>query len=126
MARGGGVGGGGGMGNRKMRRAMGRMMAGAGANAEPVPDVLEVVIRTERSETILPKPTVMKMEAGGRTSFTVSGADVEEREIEAPAFRDEDIDLVCQQTGVGRDRAVEVLGETGGDMAQAIMRLSSG
>ena len=109
-----------------MRRAMTRMMAGANANAEPVPDVLEVVIRTERSETIVPKPAVMRMEAGGRTTFTVSGGDVEEREIEAPAFRDEDIDLVCQQTGADRDRAVEMLAETGGDMAQAIMRLGSG
>lgn len=114
------------MGNRSMRRAMGRMMAGANANAEPVPDVREVAIRTERDETIVVKPTVMKMEVEGKTTFTVTGGDVEEREIEAPAFRDEDIDLVCQQTGAGRDRAVEVLGETGGDIAQAIMRLGSG
>lgn len=114
------------MGNRKMRRAMSRMMAGANASAEPVPDVLEVSIRTERSETIVVKPTVVKMDNDGRTTFTVVGQDVEEREIEAPAFRDEDVDLVCQQTGASRDRAVEALTDTGGDMAQAIMRLGSG
>lgn len=114
------------MGNRKMRRAMSRMMAGANASAEPVPDVLEVAIRTERSETIVVKPTVLKMDNDGRTTFTVVGQDVEEREIEAPAFRDEDVDLVCQQTGASRDRAVEALTDTGGDMAQAIMRLGSG
>lgn len=109
-----------------MRRAMMRMMAGSNASAEPMAGVREVVIRTERDETIVAKPTVVRMEVEGRTTFTISGDDIEEREIEAPAYRDEDVDLVCQQTGAGRDRAAEVLSETGGDIAQAIMRLGSG
>lgn len=115
-----------GMGNRSMRRAMNRMMAGANASAEPMSGVREVLIRTERDETIVAKPTVMRMEVEGKTTFTVSGDDIEERELEAPAFKDEDVDLVCQQTGVGRDRAADVLTETDGDIAQAIMRLGSG
>lgn len=115
-----------GMGNRSMRRAMMRKLGGTNPIGEPMPGVREVLIRTERDETIVAKPSVMKMEVDGNTTFTVTSNDIEERELEAPVFKDEDVDLVCQQTGVGRDRAADVLTETGGDIAQAIMRLGSG
>jgi len=107
------------------RRQLGRMLEGMNVNTEEIPGVREVVIRTERSELVIEKPTVSKMDVGGKTLYSVTGDDGEERELDAPVFSSDDIDLVCQQTGAGRERASEVLAETDGDIAQAIMRLSN-
>lgn len=114
-----------GKGARGMRRQLGRMLEGMDVNAEEVPDVREVVIRTERSELVIERPVVTKMGVGDKTMYSVTGDEAEERELDAPLFSDGDIDLVCQQSGVGRERASEVLAETDGDIAQAIMRLSN-
>ena len=105
---------------------MGRMLEGMSMNTEEVQGVREVVIRTERSELIIAKPAVTKTAVGDKMTYTVSGEEGEERELDAPVFSDDDIELVCHQAGVDRDRASEVLAETNGDIAQAIMRLGSG
>lgn len=108
-----------------MRRRLDRMLEGMNVNAEEVPGVQEVVIRTERSELVIKKPVVTKVGMGDKTMYSVTGDEGEERELDAPLFSSDDIELVCQQSGAGRERASEALAETDGDIAQAIMRLSN-
>lgn len=108
-------------GNRNMRRMMDRM----GLDMQEVPNVREVVIRTERKETVISKPQVTETRSKEGSVFTVVADSYEERELEVPAFSDEDIDLVCQQAGVDKERAVGALAEAKGDLAQAIMLLGT-
>ena len=43
-----------------------------------------------------------------------------------PVFSEEDVDLVAQQTGVGREKARNALVEAKGDLARAILLLTTG
>ena len=105
-----------------MRRMMDRM----GLDMSEVPDVREVVIRTDRKEIILEKPSVTEMRAKDSTIFTVTADGYEERELEVPAFSDEDVQLVAQQAGADEERARGALAEAKGDLARAILLLTSG
>ena len=51
---------------------------------------------------------------------------VEEKELEVPIFSEDDIMLVCQQANCDEEKAKDALAETKGDIAQAILRLTSG
>jgi len=62
--------------------------------------------------------------AQGTRVFQVVG-EVEEVEVEKKTFSDEDILLVQQQTGVSKERAAAALEETDGEVARAILKLSS-
>ena len=50
----------------------------------------------------------------------------EEKELEVPIFSEDDIMLVCQQANCDEEKAKDALAETKGDIAQAILRLTSG
>ena len=108
-------------GNRNMRRMMDKM----GLDMQEVPNVQEVIIKTDKKEIILSKPQVTEMKAKDSSIFTVTADGYEEKELEVPIYRDDDIDLVCQQAGVDRERAIDALNESKGDMAQAILQLSN-
>jgi nascent polypeptide-associated complex subunit alpha len=108
------------MDNRQARRAMERM----GINMKELPDVQEVVIRTADKELHIRNATVSEVNAQGNRVFQVAG-DVEETEVEKKAFNDEDIVLVQQQAGVNRERAVAALTEADGEVARAILKLTS-
>lgn len=109
-------------GNRQMRRMMDKM----GLDMQEIPNVREVVIKTDKKEIILSKPSVTEMKAQDNTIFTVTSDGYEEKELDVPVFSDDDIDLVCLQANVDKERAVEALTEAKGDLAQAIMNLTTG
>ena len=50
----------------------------------------------------------------------------EEAELEVPIFSDEDIQLVSQQAGVDEEKAKSALEEAKGDLARAILLLTTG
>ena len=108
-------------GNREMRRMMDKM----GLNMEEVPNVQEVIIKTDKKEIIIPKPAVTEMKAKGNSIFQVVAESYEEKELEVPIFSDEDIALVCQQAGVNEEQAKSALEESKGDLARAILLLTS-
>ena len=109
-------------GNRDARRMMDKM----GLNVKKVDDVREVVIRTDRKEIVVSSPEVAEMGGGDdAVIYTVTGKDFEERELDAPTFRDEDVELVCMQAGVEKGRATDALAESDGDIAKAILMLST-
>ena len=94
-------------------------------NLQDFPGVREVVIRTDKNEIILPKPSVARLEANGSATFMVTAESYEERELEAPTFSDEDVDMVCLQANVDKDRAIEALIDSKGDLARAVLQLTT-
>lgn len=108
-------------GNRQMRRMMDRM----GLDMQEIPNVQEVIIKTDKKEIILSKPSVTEMKAQNNSIFTVTADGYEERELEVPVFSNEDIQLVCQQAGVDEEKAKNALVEAKGDLARAILILTT-
>ena len=108
------------MDNRQARRAMERM----GINMNEVPDVQEVVIRTSSKELHVTNASVSEIMAQGNRIFQVVG-EVEEVAVQKKTFKDEDILLVQQEAGVTRERAVAALEESDGEVARAILKLTT-
>ena len=109
-------------GNRQMRRMMDKM----GLDMEEIPNVQEVIIKTDKKEIIIPKPSVTEMKSKENSIFQVIAESFEEKELEVPIFSEDDIMLVCQQASCDEEKAKDALAETKGDIAQAILRLTSG
>jgi len=108
------------MDNRQARRAMERL----GINMKEIPDVQEVIIRTSDKEMHIKDASVSEVNAQGNRIFQVMG-EVEEVEVEKEAFSDEDVLLVQQQANVSREKAVAALEEADGEVARAILKLTS-
>lgn len=114
---------------RELKRMMDRM----GMSTQGMPEVKEVIFRTSDKEMVVRNPAVTVIEIQGQRLFQVVGEGLEERELsvgaapEAKAFRvpDEDVQLVAQQAGVSLEEARIALEETQGNLAQAILLLSS-
>ena len=108
-------------GNREMRRMMDKM----GLDMNELSNVQEV-IKTDKKEIIISKPSVTEMKAKESSIFTVTADSYEEAELEVPIFSDDDIQLVSQQAGVDEEKAKSALEEAKGDLARAILLLTSG
>ncbi len=108
-------------GNRQIRRMLDKM----GLNMNELKDVLEVVITTNDREIIIKSPTVAEMKSEDSTIYQVVGDDIEEKQREVVKFRDEDIMLVSQQAGVSKEVAIQALTESQGDLAKAILNLTT-
>jgi len=108
-------------GNRDMRRMLDKM----GLNMLEMTNIEEVVIRTDSKEIFLIKPQVIEMKGKESTIFQIIAGDIEEKEREVPTFSEEDIILVMQQSSSSREKAVLALTDTKGDIAQAILNLTT-
>jgi nascent polypeptide-associated complex subunit alpha len=108
-------------GNREMRRMLDKM----GLEMKEMGEIEEVVIRTETKELYLIKPQVVEMKGKDSTIFQVVATDIEERQKEVPSFKEEDVVLVMQQASVSKDRAIQALTDSKGDLAQAIINLTT-
>ena len=108
---------------REARRLMRRM----GLSMNTMPDVREVIIRTDRKEVVIEAPEVSVMEIQGQRIFQIMGGEVSEKAREGrPSIPEEDVQLVAQQANVSLEKARAALEETGGDLAQAILLLTQG
>ncbi len=108
-------------GNREMRRMLDKM----GLEMKEIGNIEEVIIKTETKELYLIKPQVVEMKGKDSTIFQVVAADIEEKEREVPSLKEEDIILVMQQSNVTREKATQALIDAKGDMAQAILNLTT-
>ena len=66
------------------------------------------------------------MKSKENSIFQVIAESFEEKELEVPIFSEDHIILVCQQANCDEEKAKDALAETKGDIAQAILRLTSG
>lgn len=108
-------------GNRDMRRMLDKM----GLNMQEMSNIEEVVIRTDSKEIFLIKPQIIEMKGKESTIFQIIAGDIEEKEREVPTFSEEDIILVMQQASSSREKAILALTDTKGDIAQAILNLTT-
>lgn len=110
--------------NPKQLKQMQRAMKQMGMDNKDIKGVTEVVIKFKTKEIVITNPKVNLMDFMGQQTYQVSGKIVENK-IEAEiVIPDDDIDLVSTQTGVSKEKALETLKETKGDLAEAILRLS--
>ena len=108
-------------GNRQMRRMLDKM----GLDMEEIPNVQEVIIKTDKKEIVIPKPSVTEMKSKENSIFQVIAESFEEKELEVQIFSEDDIMLVCQQANCNEEQAKDALAESKGDIAQAILKLTS-
>jgi nascent polypeptide-associated complex subunit alpha len=108
-------------GNREMRRMLDKM----GLEMKEMDSVEEVIIKTDTKELYLIKPQVVEMKGKDSTIFQVVASNVEERKKEIPSFKEEDVVLVMQQANVTKEKAIQSLIDSKGDIAQAILGLTS-
>ena len=108
------------MDNRNTRRMMDRL----GINMKEISNVEEVIIKTPDKEMHITNASMSEVNAQGQRVFQVMG-DVEEVEVERKTFSEEDVLLVQQQTGATKERAMAALEETDGEVARAILKLTS-
>ncbi|HYB04086.1 MAG TPA: nascent polypeptide-associated complex protein [Nitrososphaerales archaeon] len=109
--------------NRQARRMMDQM----GINMDQIEGVEEVIIRTPDKDLVIKGAAVseVRVKGGGTRIFQVTGEDVEERMREKPKYTKEDVMLVAQQANVSEARAEQALKDNDGDLATAILKLSS-
>jgi len=104
-----------------MRRMLDRM----GLEMKELNNVQEVIIKTDTKEIIISKPAVTEMKAKDNSIFQVIAESYEERELEVPVFSQDDIMLVAQQANVSPEEATKALTEAKGDLARAILLLTT-
>ena len=97
-----------------------------GLDMNELQNVQEVIIKTDKKQIIISKPSVTEMKAKDSSIFTVTADSYEEVELAVQIFSDEDIQLVSQQAGVDEEKAKSALEEAKGDLARAILLLTSG
>jgi nascent polypeptide-associated complex subunit alpha len=106
--------------DRNARRMMDRM----GINQKEVPGVEEVIIRTATKDLVINGASVQEVNFQGNRIFQVSG-EVEEVAKEVKKFSEDDIVLVQQQANVTREKALAALEQSDGEVAKAILLLTS-
>jgi nascent polypeptide-associated complex subunit alpha len=120
--------------NRRMNpREQKRMMQRMGMNMDQVADVQQVIIRTAGKDIVIDEPEVAILEVQGQKMYQVIGGQVSEQApsnrhtiaAAVPAFSEEDVRLVADQTGKSFEKAKEALEECQGDLAKAILLLQS-
>jgi nascent polypeptide-associated complex subunit alpha len=108
-------------GNRDMRRMLDKM----GLEMNDLGSIEEVIIKTETKEIFLLKPQVIEMKGKESTIFQVVASNIEEKQKDVLKFKEEDIVLVMQQANVLKEKAIQALTDARGDIAQAILNLTT-
>ena len=104
-------------------RQMNQMMKKLGINVKDIPNVEKVIILTEKKEYVFTDAEVTVMDAQGQKTYQVVGnPSIANREKQFP---EDDINLIMDQTGADKEEIIKILKETDGDIAEAIMKLSS-
>ncbi len=121
---------------RMMKQAMKKM----GIKEEAL-EVSKVIMKLgDGKELVFENPQVSKVDMMGQETYQVVGepeereAGEESNETESaeegsedttPEINDDDINTVVDQTGCSKEKAKEVLEETKGDLAEAIIKLKA-
>jgi nascent polypeptide-associated complex subunit alpha len=104
-----------------------RMMQKMGMKIDEINGVTEVLIRTATREIIIEEPIVTSVVVQGQRMYQITGGSTHERtpsaEAEPPEVPEEDAKLVAAQTGKTVDEAKAALQESGGNLAEAILKL---
>jgi nascent polypeptide-associated complex subunit alpha len=99
------------------------MMKKLGMNVEQIEDVQSIVIKTPKGNYVFDSADVQAMTMQGQTTYQITG-DIrfEPADVEIPK---EDVTMVAAQANVSEEKAKEALKASKGDIADAIIRLTS-
>ena len=98
------------------------MMKQMGIKQEEI-EAIRVVIEGSDKNIVIEPANVQKVVMQGQESWQITGeAREESKEVGVSA---EDIDLVSEKTGKSKEDASKALEESNGDIAEAIVKLSS-
>ncbi|MBC7086292.1 MAG: nascent polypeptide-associated complex protein [Methanomethylovorans sp.] len=113
-----------GVGGRGINPAkMKQMMKQMGISIDEIPNVEQVIIRTPDVDIVFNDANVTVMTAQGTDTYQIVGTPERvPRKLEIP---DNDVRLVAEQTGVSEVEARKALEKAKGDLAEAILSLSS-
>ncbi|MFP3130279.1 MAG: nascent polypeptide-associated complex protein [Nitrososphaeria archaeon] len=111
----------------RMNRDMRRMLEKMGIEIEELQNVKEVIIRTDKEEYFIKKPTVNLVKMQGTLSFEIMGGEFTKNQLEIKEatleIKEDDVLLVARETGVSKEVAEKVLRESNGDIALAILKI---
>jgi len=107
-----------GMNPRKMQQAMKKM----GISQVEIP-ANEVIIKQDDKEIVISNPQVSLVKMMGQDTYQVVGSATERAISSTPDINEDDIKTVMDQTGASEEKVKEVLEETKGDLAEAIIKL---
>ena len=103
-----------------------------GMNMDSIPEVQQVIIRTNSKDIVIDEPEVAILQVQGQKMYQVIGGQVSEQAPSqrltakpAATYSEEDVRLVADQTGKSPEKAKEALEECQGDLAKAILLLQS-
>ena len=104
-----------------------RMMQKMGMKIDEISGVTDVLIRTATREIVIEEPVVTSVVVQGQRMYQITGGSTHERapsgEAAPPEVPEEDAKLVAAQTGKSVDEARAALKESGGNLAEAILKL---
>ncbi len=106
----------GGMGGMNPKQ-MKKMMAQMGIKSNDI-TAKRVVIEKDDGKIIITSPQITEIEMQGQKSYQIVGEISYEETV-----KDEDAEMVSEQTGTSKEDARKALEEAGGDIAEAIMKL---
>ena len=101
-------------------KKMQAMMRQMGIKQDEIDAVRVVIEKNDGGKIFIENPSVMKVSMQGQDSWQISGDAHEEDE----GIREEDVKLVIEKTGKSEKEVRETLEEVGGDIAEAILKLS--
>ena len=97
-----------------------------GMKMQEVSDVEMVIFKGKDKEIIVEDPAVMMLDMKGQKIFQVTGSRISEKILEKQTeIPEEDVQLVALQAGVDTEDARAALKEAGGDLAKAILYLTT-
>ncbi len=111
------LGGMGGMNPKKMAGLMKKM----GIAQEEVSADRVIIEKNDGGKIVIENPSVQRIKMQGQESWQIVGDAKEEEE----KVRDEDVKLVAEKTGKSEDEARKALEDVDGEVAEAIIKLSS-
>ena len=111
-------------------RQMQQMMKKMGVQQEDI-DAEEVIIICSDRKIVISNPSVQRVNMMGQKTFQISGEesvealDSESSEDEPVEVTEEDIKTVMEQTSWSEVEALQALGHTSGNIAEAILLLTA-
>jgi len=105
---------------RELAKAMQRM----GIQQQEV-EAHEVIIRCKDKDIVIANPQVAKVNMMGQETWQITGETEERARSQEPDIKEEDVQTVMEQTGASKEDAMAAIKAAKGDLAQAILELSS-
>jgi nascent polypeptide-associated complex subunit alpha len=99
-------------------RQMEKVMKQMGIKTEEI-EASEVIIKGASKSIVIRSPSVIKTDMKGQVMFQITG------NISEMSYSEEDIKMVSEQASISREKAIEALEKSKGDIAEAIMIIKS-